>query len=49
MQDFAEIPLRMNGRCGFTDHEEKAYRFVTYVWDEVDEKWAESFTLGQKA
>lgn len=23
--------------------EEKAYRFVTYIWDEVDEKWAESF------
>jgi hypothetical protein len=24
-------------------YEEKAYRFVTYVWDEVDEKWVESF------
>jgi hypothetical protein len=23
--------------------EEKAYRFVTYIWDEVDEKWEESF------
>jgi hypothetical protein len=23
--------------------EEKAYRFVTCIWDEVDEKWAESF------
>jgi len=23
--------------------EGKAYRFVTYVWDEVDEKWKESF------
>jgi hypothetical protein len=23
--------------------EQKAYRFVTYIWDEVDEKWAESF------
>lgn len=23
--------------------EEKTYRFVTYIWDEVDEKWEESF------
>jgi len=23
--------------------EEKSYHFVTYTWDEVDEKWAESF------
>jgi hypothetical protein len=23
--------------------EEKVYRFVTYIWDEVDEKWEESF------
>lgn len=28
--------------------EEKAYRFVTYTWDEVDEKWAESFKSDKK-